>query len=112
MLFTSTQFQRVRPRCKPCTQRRALEDKRAQVEQLRAKCQREDAVAIGAWRAIAHLAAAPFDRMSAPCAAAAPLGHVLALPTALAIAECRAEERELRAEEDRRGLGLRAGFLV
>ena len=32
VLFTSTQFQRVRPRCKPCTQRRALEAKRAQVE--------------------------------------------------------------------------------
>ena len=64
VLFTSTQFQRVRPRCKPCTQRRALEAKRAQVEQLRAKCQREDAVAIGAWwRAIAHLAAAPFDHI-------------------------------------------------
>ena len=47
-----------------------------------------------------------------PCAATAPLEHVLALPTALAIAECRAHERELRAEEDRRGLGLRAGFLV
>ena len=112
VLFTSSQFQRVRPRCKPCTQRRALEDKRAQVEQLRAKCQREDAVAIGAWTCIAHLFHCAVDHMSAPCAAAAPLGHVLALPTALAIAECRAHERELRAEEDRRGLGLRAGFLV
>ncbi len=59
-----------------------------------------------------HLAVAPFDHISASCAAAAPLGHGLALPTALAIAECRAEERELRAEEERRGLGLRAGFLV
>jgi hypothetical protein len=85
--FTQSQWNKPQSRCKVCTQRQGLKRKRADVECLRAKIAAED------------------------CNVASVLTYVLKLPTPAAIEACRAKLEEDRKEQDRRGFGLRAGFL-
>ena len=83
--FTRSQWNK-RGQCKVCTQRQALERKRALVEELRAQ-----------------IADASEDTSA--------LRYLLVPPTKAAIEACKARKRKAQTEEDKRGLGLKAGFL-
>ena len=85
--FTQSQWNKPQSRCKVCTQRQGLTRKRAYVERMREKIAAEDRIV---------------DSV---------LTYLLKLPTQAAIEAFRAKLEEDCKEQERRGFGLRAGFL-
>jgi hypothetical protein len=87
--FTQSQWNKPQARCKVCTQRQGLENKREDIRILRGKIAAE-------------------ERQDVPASA---VRYLLKTPTQAAIEDCRARLGSARREEDRRACGLQPGFL-